>query len=95
VQPPVARLHSFVPLLFMQSPDEEDVVEMTEEPKAKRQTFRLGDTVRILSGPFQSFTGQIEGINQVKALLKVNVTIFGRNRPIKLNFADAEVVAAS
>lgn len=61
----------------------------------KRQTFRLGDTVRILSGPFQSFTGKIEGINQSKALLKVNVTIYGRNTPIKLNFAEVEVVPAS
>src|SRR2546427_1073571 len=41
--------------------------------RRKRQTFRLGDTVRILSGPFVSFTGKIEGINQDKALLKVKV----------------------
>jgi len=39
--------------------------------KRKPQTFRLGDTVRILAGPFVSFTGEIEGINQAKALLKV------------------------
>ena len=58
----------------------------------KRQTFRLGDTVRILSGPFVSFTGKIEGINQDKALLKVKVTIYGRHQPIKLNFSDVERV---
>ena len=61
----------------------------------KRQTFRLGDTVRILSGPFVSFTGKIEGINQDKALLKVKVAIYGRNQPIKLNFSDVENVSAS
>jgi transcription termination/antitermination protein NusG len=61
----------------------------------KPQTFRLGDTVRILSGPFVSFTGKIEGINQNKALLKVRVAIYGRNKPIKLNFADVENVTAS
>ena len=57
----------------------------------KHQIFRLGDTVRILSGPFASFTGKIEGINQSKALLKVKVTIYGRNTPLKLNFTDVEV----
>ena len=58
------------------------------------QTFRLGDTVRILSGPFVSFTGEIEGINQDKALLNVRVTIFGRYKPIKLSFSDVEKVGA-
>ncbi len=61
----------------------------------KHQTFSLGDTVRILSGPFVSFTGKIEGINKSKALLKVRVAIYGRNKPIRLNFADVEVVPAS
>ena len=54
------------------------------------QIFRLGDTVRILSGPFASFTGKIEGINQAKALLKVKVAIYGRDDAIKLNFSDVE-----
>lgn len=73
---------------------------MDEELKPKpanknRQTFRLGDTVRIMVGPFASFTGKIEGINQSKALLKVKVEIFGRDKPIKLNFADVQVVTFS
>ena len=70
---------------------------MDEESKGnpKRQTFRLGDTVRIVSGRFVSFTGKIEGINQAKSLLKVKVAIYGRNKPIKLNFADVENVSAS
>jgi len=53
--------------------------------KTKHKTFRLGDTVRILSGPFASFTGKIEGINQSKALLLVKVVIYGRTNPIKVN----------
>ena len=57
----------------------------------KHQTFRLGDTVRIVSGPFVSFTGKIEGINEAKALLKVKVAIYGRNEPVKLNFSHVEV----
>ena len=59
------------------------------------QTFRLGDTVRILSGPFAAFTGSIEGINQARRLLKVRVEIFGRETPVKLGFADVEKVSSS
>jgi len=69
---------------------------MDEESKTNRtkhQTFRLGDTVRIMSGPFVSFTGTIEGINQSRARLRVKVAIYGRNKPIPLNFADVEVVS--
>ena len=66
---------------------------MHEEPK--HQTFRLGDRVRILAGPFVSFTGKIEGINQSKALLLVKVAIYGRTKPIRLNFAEVEVIPTS
>lgn len=63
--------------------------------KRKPQTFRLGDTVRILSGPFISFRGKIEGINQGKAILKVKVAIYGREDSMKLNFLDVEKISAS
>jgi transcription termination/antitermination protein NusG len=62
--------------------------------KNSRFTFRLGDTVRIKSGPFASFTGKVEGINQAKSLLKVMVNIFGRAEPVKLRFLDVEKVSA-
>jgi len=61
--------------------------------KNSRSTFRLGDTVRIKSGPFASFTGKVEGINQAKSLLKVMVNIFGRAKPVKLRFLDVEKVS--
>jgi transcriptional antiterminator NusG len=54
------------------------------------QTFRVGGTVRITEGPFNHFTGKIEGINKNKALLLVKVEISGRTAPIKINFLDAE-----
>jgi transcription termination/antitermination protein NusG len=73
---------------------EQEEMEMDKERK-KHHTFRLGDTVRIMSGPFVSFTGKIEGINQSKALLLVKVAIYGRSKPIRLNFADVEVMSAS
>jgi transcriptional antiterminator NusG len=61
--------------------------------KTSRFTFKLGETVRIKSGPFQSFTGKVEGINQAKSLLKIKVNIFGRTQPVKLRFLDVEKVS--
>jgi len=61
--------------------------------RSKHQIFRLGDTVRILYGPFGSFTGKIEGINQAKSLLKIKVAIFGRDKPLKLNFGAVKKVS--
>jgi len=63
--------------------------------KNSRFIFRLGDAVRIKSGPFQSFTGKVEGINQAKNLLKVKVNIFGRSRAVKLRFLDVEKISFS
>jgi transcription termination/antitermination protein NusG len=62
--------------------------------KESRFTFKLGDTVRIKSGPFASFTGKVDGINQAKSLLRVMVNIFGRSRPVKLRYLDVEKVSA-
>jgi transcriptional antiterminator NusG len=62
---------------------------MTEQSKAKR-IFRLGDEVRIKSGPFASFTARIIGINQAKAMLKVLVNIFGRETAIELKYSDVD-----
>jgi transcriptional antiterminator NusG len=53
----------------------------------------LGDTVRIKAGPFTSFTGKVEGINQAKLLLNVKVNISGRAKPVKLRFLDVEKVS--
>ena len=56
----------------------------------KQEIFSLGETVLIVYGPFGSFTGKIEGINQAKSLLKIKVAIFGRDKPLKLNFRAVE-----
>jgi len=63
--------------------------------KNARFTFRLGEIVRIKSGPFTSFTGRVEGINRAKSLLKVAVIIFGRTKAIELRFLDVEKVPTS
>jgi len=65
-----------------------------EPKKNARFTFTLGETVRIKSGPFTSFSGRIEGINQAKSLLKVAVTIFGRTEPLTLRLLDVEKVSS-
>jgi transcription termination/antitermination protein NusG len=68
--------------------------ELQERPnRRKHQIFRLGDTVRIVYGPFGSFMGKIEGINQAKSLLKIKVAIFGRDKPLKLSFRAVEKVS--
>ena len=59
------------------------------KPQA-RKIYRLGDRVRIMTGPFAAFTGKVEGINQSKTLLKVRVDIFGRPTPVKVLFSEAE-----
>ena len=57
-----------------------------------RTIYRLGDRVRIMTGPFAAFTGKVEGINQSKTLLKIRVDIFGRPTPVKVLFSEAEKV---
>jgi transcriptional antiterminator NusG len=61
--------------------------------KPSKFTLRLGDTVRIKSGPFACFTGKVEGINQAKSFLKVSINISGRAKPIKLRFLGVEKVS--
>lgn len=63
----------------------------TEKPKPKF-TYEVNEVVRIKSGPFASFTGKVEEVNEEKATLKVTVTIFGRSTPVELNFLDVEKV---
>jgi transcriptional antiterminator NusG len=67
--------------------------QLMSESNREGRTFRLGDRVRIRSGPFTAFTGQIEGINQSLALLKVKVEIYGRDESIKLKFSEVEKIS--
>lgn len=68
-----------------------NIEEATEKPKPKF-TYTAGEVVRIKSGPFASFTGKVEEVNEEKSTLKVNVTIFGRSTPVELLFLDVEKV---
>ena len=69
----------------------ERIFRMVPERKMKPLgTFRVGDTVRVKSGPFALFRGRVEGINQARSLVKVSVRILGETTPLKLRFADIE-----
>lgn len=54
------------------------------------ESFAVGESVRIIDGPFTNFTGTIEEINEEKKKLKVMVKIFGRKTPLELNFSQVE-----
>jgi len=60
-----------------------------EAPKVKI-SFSLGDTVRIIDGPFADFRGEIDEINQERGKVKVLVSFFGRETPVELDFLQAE-----
>ena len=55
-------------------------------------TYDIGDTVKIVDGPFESFTGVVEGLDEEKSKLAVAVTIFGRATPVDLEYAQVEKV---
>ncbi|MDR1100705.1 MAG: transcription termination/antitermination protein NusG [Treponema sp.] len=55
-----------------------------------RQSFSAGEQVKIIDGPFESFTGTIEEVNQEKNKLRVMVGIFGRNAPVEVDLLQVE-----
>jgi len=63
-----------------------------EKPVRSRQSFSAGEQVKIIDGPFESFTGVIEEVNQEKNKLKVMVGIFGRNTPVEVDLLQVEKV---
>ena len=64
----------------------------SEKVLKPKQSFSEGDTVRIVEGPFDSFTGNIEEVNLEKGKLRVMVGIFGRPTPVELDFLQVEKI---
>ncbi|MGC8795045.1 MAG: transcription termination/antitermination protein NusG [Bryobacteraceae bacterium] len=62
-----------------------------ERPRPK-QTFEKGETVRIIDGPFTSFSGKVDEVNTERSTLRVLVTIFGRATPVELEFSQVEKI---
>lgn len=59
-------------------------------PAKREAIFTRGDSVRIVDGPFMSFTGTVEDVNLDQGKLKVMVSIFGRATPVELDFLQVE-----
>jgi len=54
--------------------------------------FNIGEAIKVVDGPFNSFTGTIEKINEDKRKLQVMVKIFGRKTPVELSYMQVEKI---
>jgi transcription termination/antitermination protein NusG len=68
-----------------------DRVEERKNVETIVDTFREGDPVKVIEGPFNNFTGFVREVNMSKQKLKVEVSIFGRKTPVELDFSQVEL----
>lgn len=69
------------------------VDELTVDDENLKIPYMVGEMVKVIDGPFNTFHGTIESINEAKRKLEVMVKIFGRKTPIELNFMQVEKIS--
>jgi transcriptional antiterminator NusG len=70
-----------------------NILQAVEGPRQKpRLMWETGQVVRVTAGPFADFTGTIQDLNAQKEKLRVLISIFGRDTPVELDFAQVEKI---
>ncbi|MEE0266178.1 MAG: transcription termination/antitermination protein NusG [Acutalibacteraceae bacterium] len=71
---------------------DDEVIKMGVEIRSVEVSYSVGDSVRITDGPLEDFVGVVEEIDTEKNIVKVTVSMFGRETPVDLELGQAELV---